>query len=97
MVPFEKIDRGVNNLAYAVGIDLGTSSIKVVLLNDEGTTVSTSSATYPLIKPQPSWREQNPADWWQALCRTVHEVMVGISSTQVRGVALSTLSSILTR
>ena len=89
MVPFEKIDRGVNNLAYAVGIDLGTSSIKVVLLNDEGTTVSTSSATYPLIKPQPSWREQNPADWWQALCRTVNEVMVGISSTQVRGVALS--------
>ncbi len=76
-------------MAYAIGIDLGTSSIKVVLLDDEGKTVGTASADYPLLKPQPSWREQNPADWWQALCRTVRQVLEGISSAEVQGVALS--------
>ena len=76
-------------MAYAVGIDLGTSSIKVVLLDDQGNTAATASADYPLLKPQPSWREQNPTDWWQALCATVRDVLAGISTSDVQGVALS--------
>ena len=76
-------------MAYALGIDLGTSSLKAVLLDDRGNTVATSSADYPLLKPQPSWREQHPDDWWQAVCRTVGECLAGVSSADVGGVALS--------
>ena len=76
-------------MAYALGIDLGTSSIKVVLVDDEGRTVGTAGAAYPMLKPRPSWREQEPEDWWKALGQAVQEVLEGISSDQVRGVALS--------
>ena len=76
-------------MAYAIGIDLGTSSLKAVLLDDQGSTVAASSAGYPLLKPQPTWREQNPAEWWDALCRAVGECLESVSSTEVRGVALS--------
>ena len=76
-------------MAHALGIDLGTSGLKAVLLDDEGDTVATASADYPLLKPQASWREQNPQDWWQALCRAVGEILAAIPGAQVRGVALS--------
>ena len=76
-------------MAYALGIDLGTSGLKVVLLDDEGDTVSTATAEYPLLKPQPSWREQNPQDWWRALCRAVGEVLEGVEAAAVRAVAVS--------
>jgi xylulokinase len=76
-------------MAYALGIDLGTSSLKAVLLDDQGSTVVTASADYPLLKPQPSWREQNPQDWWEALCQAVGEVLAGISNADVHGVAVS--------
>ena len=53
-------------MSYVLGIDLGTSGIKVVLVGQEGGIAATSSAAYPLLKPRPSWVEQNPEDWWQA-------------------------------
>jgi xylulokinase len=78
-------------MAYALGIDLGTSSIKVVLLNDDGEITATASADYPLLKPKPGWVEQNPEDWWQALCEAVQSVLRGakVQATAIRSVALS--------
>ena len=78
-------------MAYALGIDLGTGSTKVVLLNGEGEIAATASADYPLRKPKPGWVEQCPEDWWQALCQSVQEVLgkTRISNTAVRSVALS--------
>ncbi len=78
-------------MSYILGIDLGTSGIKAVLVGDEGGIAATSSAAYPLLKPRPRWVEQNPEDWWQALCRAVRAVLeeAGISGPQIRGVALS--------
>ena len=78
-------------MSYVLGIDLGTSGIKVVLVGQEGGIAATSSAAYPLLKPRPSWVEQNPEDWWQALCKAVRAVLeeAGIAALQIRGVALS--------
>jgi xylulokinase len=78
-------------MPYALGVDLGTSSTKALLLNGEGRVVATASASYPLLKPQLGWVEQDPEDWRHALCRVVQGVLceAGISSTQVRSIALS--------
>lgn len=72
-------------MTYAIGIDLGINSLKAVLLDDQGNTVAASCAGYPLLKLQPTWREQNPDEWWDALCRTAGECLESIYSTDVRG------------
>ncbi len=51
----------------SIGIDLGTSGVKVIALNANGVSVAESSATYPLLTPQPGWTEQHPADWLEGV------------------------------
>ncbi|WP_319533615.1 xylulokinase [uncultured Cohaesibacter sp.] len=50
-----------------LGIDLGTSSLKCVILDAEGTVRATSDQSYPTASPHPGWAEQDPADWLRAL------------------------------
>lgn len=54
-----------------LAIDLGTSSVKVVLADTNGRLLAQASAEYPLHHPQPNHTEQNPAEWWTAVCRAV--------------------------
>ncbi len=49
-----------------LGIDLGTSEVKAVLLDDAQQVVGQAHAPVPIARPHPQWSEQNPADWWQA-------------------------------
>jgi len=50
-----------------LGIDLGTSALKAVLLADDGHIVAQQSAPLEVSRPHPHWSEQSPADWWRAL------------------------------
>ena len=49
-----------------LGIDLGTSSVKAVLIDDEGRVAAQGSSALPISRPRPLWSEQNPEDWWGA-------------------------------
>ncbi|HEU6455578.1 MAG TPA: FGGY family carbohydrate kinase, partial [Roseateles sp.] len=49
-----------------LGIDLGTSEVKLLLLDDGGRIVGTAGSALSLSAPQPLWSEQNPTDWWRA-------------------------------
>ena len=49
-----------------VGLDVGTSGVKGLAIDEEGRVLATATAEYPLSRPQPDWAEQNPADWWRA-------------------------------
>jgi xylulokinase len=49
-----------------VGLDVGTSAVKGVAIDEEGHVLATASADYPLSRPQPGWSEQEPEDWWRA-------------------------------
>ena len=56
-------------MSYYVGIDLGTSSVKTLLLSGDGEVVSSVTKEYPLYFPHSGWSEQNPEDWYnQTLC-----------------------------
>jgi xylulokinase len=49
-----------------LGIDIGTSSVKAVLVDDKDTVIEQASAPLNVSRPQAGWSEQNPADWWSA-------------------------------
>ena len=50
---------------YYIGVDLGTSAVKLILMDKEGNVVKTVSREYPLYFPKPGWSEQNPSDWYE--------------------------------
>ena len=65
-------------MSYLLGIDLGTSSVKVLLADENGEILSRSSADYPLLTPRPGWVEQDPQAWWQSTARAVRQAMSGL-------------------
>ena len=79
-----------------VGIDLGTSSVKLLLCDHAGKVVSEVSRDYTMTMPKPSWAEQNPKDWWtqtrdglQELCALFPGQINGISfSGQMHGLVI---------
>lgn len=68
-----------------LGIDLGTSSIKIVIMDSAGKIMDSASSEFSVSRPQPLWSEQNPADWWQGL----EACMAQLSSRQSLGAILS--------
>lgn len=70
-----------------IGIDLGTSAVKLLLMEADGTIKHVVSKEYPLYFPNPGWSEQNPEDWWKAVVEGVRELMVGFDQNQVAGIS----------
>lgn len=54
-----------------LGIDIGTSVVKVVVIDDEGHVVETRHSPLPISRPKPKWSEQEPDHWWQAVRESV--------------------------
>lgn len=71
---------------YYIGIDLGTSAVKLLLVAENGQIKKTVSGEYPLLFPQPGWSEQRPEDWWAAVQTGLAELLIGIDRTQVAGI-----------
>ncbi len=78
-------------MAYLIGVDLGTSGTKTVLFAEDGTVAASCTIEYPLYQPQNGWAEQDPLDWWNAVCDTTKVVIAkaGISASEIKGVGLS--------
>jgi xylulokinase len=57
-----------------LGIDLGTSALKALLLADDGRIVAQQGAPLEVSRPHPQWSEQSPADWWRALALALGEL-----------------------
>jgi len=78
-------------MAYLLGVDVGTSGTKTILIDETGAVKARATQEYPLYSPRPLWSEQNPADWWQATCGTIREVLrqSGVDTKEIRGVGLS--------
>ena len=74
-----------------LGIDLGTSELKLLLLDEQHHIVATTGVALTVQRPQPVWSEQNPADWWAALdaCMAQLKQDHGAALAAVRGIGLS--------
>lgn len=69
-----------------IGIDLGTSACKLLLVDESGTVRKEVTKEYPLTFPCPGWSEQNPEDWWGAVTAGVPELLQGFDAAQVAGI-----------
>src|SRR5918996_5110634 len=58
-----------------IGLDVGTSGVKAVLVAEDGAIVSSAVADYPLLTPRPGWTEQEPEAWWRASCEVLHRLV----------------------
>jgi xylulokinase len=59
-----------------LGIDLGTTGVRALLVNSNGGVVASADATYPLLTPRPYWSEQEPELWWQATVTAIRDCLV---------------------
>ena len=75
-------------MKYYIGIDLGTSAVKLILTDEDGAILRTVSKDYPLFQPRPHWSEQNPEDWWNAVCEGLCELTGGYDKAAVQGIGV---------
>ena len=60
-----------------IGVDLGTSAVKLLLMEEDGTLVKSVSREYPLHMPRPGWSEQDPADWERESMLGIRQLLEG--------------------
>ncbi len=77
--------------AYLIGVDIGTSSTKSLLVTPDGHILATAAQEYPIHSPQPGWAEQDPQDWVDAVVATLRNVLhdSGVNPAQVAGLSLA--------
>ena len=73
---------------YYVGIDLGTSSVKLLLVNEKGKILNTVSKEYPLYFPNSGWCEQDPNDWWNACESGLKDLLKDYDASKVKGIGV---------
>jgi len=73
---------------YYIGVDLGTSAVKLLLMDGGGAVRGVVSRSYPLSFPHPGWSEQNPEDWLRAVLDGIAALTAGIDKTQVAGIGV---------
>ena len=74
------------HMHFYIGVDLGTSAVKLLLVDGEGRIVNSVSREYPLLFPQPGWSEQDPACWWDAVKDGIRELTAGVDRAGIRGI-----------
>lgn len=71
---------------YYIGVDLGTSAVKLLLMEGSGKICNIVSKEYPLFFPHPGWSEQNPEDWFAQSMEGIKELTEGIDRKEVAGI-----------
>ena len=71
---------------YYIGVDLGTSAVKLLLMEESGKIEKIVSREYPLYFPHPGWSEQNPEDWMKEAMAGIKELTSEIDRSQVAGI-----------
>ena len=71
---------------YYIGIDLGTSAVKLLLMEESGKICNIVSREYPLFFPHPGWSEQKPEDWFAQSMEGMKELTKDIDRSQVAGI-----------
>ncbi len=70
-----------------IGVDLGTSAVKLLLMNEKGGIENIVSKEYPLEFPHPGWSQQKPEDWWDKTCEGLTELTAGADKSKIAGIS----------
>lgn len=74
---------------YVMAVDIGTTSVKVIVMNQSGDIIVTDSHGYSISSCNPDWVEQNPEDWWQASQKAIKTCVEHISTNDIVAISLS--------
>ena len=69
-----------------IGVDLGTSAVKLLLMDEKGSILNTVSKEYPLEFPHPGWSQQAPEDWKKAVFQGIPQLLTGFDGKEVKGI-----------
>src|SRR5260221_13028073 len=72
-----------------LGIDLGTSSVKVVIIDEKARLLAVGSREYPIDVPQPGYAEQDPQAWWKATVQAIRQAVEQAGSAEIDPIRLS--------
>ncbi len=75
-------------MPVVIGIDVGTTGVRVLAVDQSGKLVAESTSEYPLYTPRPGWTEQNPEDWWTATQESLHKVVQQVKD-EILGLGLT--------
>ena len=70
-----------------IGVDLGTSAVKLLLMEGNGAIVNIVSKEYPLYFPHPGWSEQKPEDWYEQSIAGIKELIADVDKSQIAGIS----------
>jgi xylulokinase len=81
----------INTVSILLGIDLGTSGVKILAIDAEGKTLASASEMYPLIQPRAGWTEQEAEAWWQAVVSSLRHILSApeVNSDSIQALSLS--------
>ena len=74
---------------FYIGADLGTSSLKLMLVSADGTVHKSVNREYGVMYPKIGWSEQNPSDWWNAFVSGVKELTADINAAEVAAIGVA--------
>lgn len=72
-----------------IGLDLGTSGVRAVLVDETGAVLQEATCSYPLSQPMNGWAEQNAEDWLEAAAQVLRSVVQGIPAEQIKAIGLT--------
>lgn len=78
-------------MKYLIGLDVGTSGAKCIMIDETGRVVASSTQEYPLYTPRPGWAEQDPEDWWQGVVRGLRAIIASanVDPADIAGLSYS--------
>jgi xylulokinase len=78
-------------MTHLLGIDIGTTGAKTLLVDAEGRTVASAFSEWPMATPHPAWAEQDPEDWWRGTVASIREVLArsGVAPRDIAALGLS--------
>jgi xylulokinase len=78
-------------MAFLLGIDVGTSSVKCMLAAEDGSAWQVAEREYPILTPQAGWSEQDPEAWWRMTVEAIRELLArsGVKGQQVKAIGMS--------
>jgi len=78
-------------MAYLIGMDIGTTGTKALLIDEQGAVRASATSEYPMYTPRPQWAEQDPQDWWHAAIEVLRLVLedAGVKGEEVQAIGLT--------
>jgi xylulokinase len=78
-------------MSLFLGVDLGTSAVKCILVDRSGNVIADHSVEYPLLQPHPGWAEQRPEDWWEGTKKAIAALLAkaNVKGSDIQGIGFS--------